>query len=455
MALEILAHIERLRADWMALQPIDPGHAAKLHQKMRLEWNYNSNHIEGNTLTYGETELLLIFDQTKGDHEYREYEEMKGHDVALKMVEDLAKDKEGELIERFIRQLNEVILKKPFYKEAITQDGQPTRRLIKIGEYKSQPNSVRLQNGEMFHYASPAETPAKMYDLLQWYRQAAVDGSHHPITLAAELHYRFVLIHPFDDGNGRISRLLMNYHLLRHDYPPVIIKSADKKNYLRALHEADTGNVAAFIDYVAEQLVWSYEIAIKAAKGESIDEPDDWEKKIELLKKSTRPDLVASKKKSSETLKLVWENCLLTFYKQLVPDLNKVGELFDESKIIIWKDGSSTSNDELAGSARLEDVLTRITYNIINRAKGDKLTDSIRVQFEWNGYKYAGINTFNSGFGIEVVFQPQKYCIKFDTTEKRNIEMLYSQILSESESKAIIDEIKEHVLAQIKRWAKT
>lgn len=454
MALEILAHIERLRADWMALQPIDPVHAAKLQQKMRLEWNYNSNHIEGNTLTYGETELLLIFGETKGDHEFREYEEMKGHDVALEMVMDLAHDKERELTESFICNLNKLLLKEPFYKEAITSDGQPTRRLIKIGEYKSQPNSVRLQNGEMFHYASPAETPAKMHDLLQWYRQAAADGSHHPITLAAELHYRFVLIHPFDDGNGRISRLLMNYHLLRHDYPPVIIKSADKKNYLRALHEADTGNVAAFVDYVAEQLVWSYEISIKAAKGESVDEVGDWEKEIELLKRNVSPDLVASKKKSLEVVRLIWGDCLLPFYERLLSDLNKIGELFDESIIRIRRDGSSSDYDEFTGEVSIERIITGMTGHI-RYVPGGKLINSIGVQFEWKGYKYTRINTFNNLYNIEVYFFPRNYCIKFDTNEERQIEMLYSQFLTANETLAIVDEIKKHVLAQIKERAKT
>jgi Fic family protein len=454
MTQAILSQIEQLKTEWATLQPIDASYAAKLHKKMRLEWNYNSNHIEGNTLTYGETELLLIFDQTKGDHEFREYEEMKGHDVALKMVEDLAKDTERELTESFICNLNKLILKEPFYKEAITSDGQPTRRLIKIGEYKSQPNSVRLQNGEMFHYASPAETPAKMHDLLQWYRQAAEEGSQHPITLATELHYRFVLIHPFDDGNGRISRLLMNYHLLRHDYPPVIIKSADKKNYLRALHEADTGNVAAFVDYVAEQLLWSYEIAIKAAKGESIDEVGDWEKEIELLKKNTRPDLVANKKKSLDALQLVWTQGLSPLYVALLSDLVKVGVLFDKSTIRIWRNNASSINDEYADHAPINDIMNSI-YSNVTHTPDSEASNSVRIQFIWEGYKYSGTNTFNAGFSFDTSFYTQKYCIEFDVSEKKSIEMLYSQFLSESESKTIVDEIKNYVLAQIKERVKT
>jgi Fic family protein len=80
---DLLNHIEQLKTQLEKLQPLSIENQQKLDKKFRLEWNYNSNHIEGNTLTYGETELLLIFDLTKGNHEMREYEEMKGHDVAL------------------------------------------------------------------------------------------------------------------------------------------------------------------------------------------------------------------------------------------------------------------------------------------------------------------------------------------------------------------------------------
>jgi Fic family protein len=72
-----LAQLDKLKASWLSVQPLNGEDERRLKQKLRLEWNYNSNHIEGNTLTYGETELLLIQGQTVGGHTIREYEEMK------------------------------------------------------------------------------------------------------------------------------------------------------------------------------------------------------------------------------------------------------------------------------------------------------------------------------------------------------------------------------------------
>lgn len=268
---EIIAQIQQLSEELNSLLPMKQEYKERLDKKIRLEFNYNSNHIEGNTLTYGETILLLIHGKTTGNHELREYEEMKAHDVAYQLIKEIALEKERQLTEADIRNLNKIILVQPFWKEAITPDGQPTRKLIKIGTYKDTPNSVRLATGEIFHYASPAETPALMNELTEWYRVEEMNSATHPVVLAALLHYKFVCIHPFDDGNGRIARLLMNYVLLKNDLPPVIIKSADKKNYLFALNQADAGDTEAFIQYICTQLVWSLHLYIKTAKGESIE----------------------------------------------------------------------------------------------------------------------------------------------------------------------------------------
>lgn len=281
----LIQKINNLSIELNSLLPMNKDFQQKLDEKFRLEFSYNSNHIEGNTLTYLETKLLLLKDIAEGEnHTFREFEEMKAHDAAYVLIQNWAKE-ERLITEVEIKQLNKIILVKNYWNDAQTPDGKATRREIQVGEYKQFPNSVRLQNGELFEYASPIDTPIKMNELIQWLNDEIEKNTLHPIELAALLHYKFVCIHPFDDGNGRVSRLLMNYILLKNNLPPVVIKSKDKKNYLLALSKADVGDEQAFVKYIAEQLIWSLETSIKAAKGESIEEPDDIDKEIDIIKK--------------------------------------------------------------------------------------------------------------------------------------------------------------------------
>jgi Fic family protein len=123
----------------------------------------------------------------------------------------------------------------------------------------------------MHHYASPEETPVKMKDLMEWLNKSIKESKLSIPEIAALFHYKFVFIHPFDDGNGRIARLLMNYILLRYNYAVVIIKSKDKRQYLDALQRADAGFTDVFIEYILEQLIWSLELKIKAHNNESLE----------------------------------------------------------------------------------------------------------------------------------------------------------------------------------------
>ena len=274
MKLSIFATIDDLQVQLKQLEPMEESYRKKLDDKLRLEFNYNSNHMEGNTLTYEETKQLIFKDLTSEiGHPFREYDEMKAHDAALLLIRQWAKERESRpLIEQSIKNLNELILIKPFWKDAITLDGQSTRRQIQVGDYKKFPNSVRLDNGELFEYAAPSDTPILMWELINWYRQEIEKNELPVVAIAALLHYRFVRIHPFDDGNGRIARLLMNYVLFCFDFPPIIIKSEDKKNYLQALQRADAEDLEAFVEYITGQLIWSLELSIKAARGESVEE---------------------------------------------------------------------------------------------------------------------------------------------------------------------------------------
>ena len=279
---EVFGKIDSLKQEWDAAQPLATADRDRLWRKFRLEWNYNSNHIEGNTLTYGETELLLIFGQTEGGHTFREYEEMKAHDLAIDFVRELARAPQP-VTEVDVRSLNKLLLKEPFWKAATTSAGEDTRKQIIPGEYKSSPNNVRTATGEIFFFADPIDTPARMSALVSWLQGVLENEEAHVAQIIGKLHHEFVLIHPFDDGNGRVARLLVNYVLFRRGYPPIIIKSRDKRNYLAALNRADTGDWDAFVLYLANELLWSLDVSLRAAKGQSIEEPDDVDKEVAIF----------------------------------------------------------------------------------------------------------------------------------------------------------------------------
>ncbi|MEL7193984.1 MAG: Fic family protein [Bacteroidota bacterium] len=327
---EIIREIDREKKKLDELLPLKPVQQQALDQKLRLEWNFHSNHIEGSTLTYGQTKLLLFFDQTSGDHPVRDIEEMKAHDTAVAFVRREALDTERSLTAQFLRELNEIILVRPFYKEAVTPDGQETRKLITPGQYKTTPNSVRLANGTLFEYASPEETPAKVAELIERYHNDW--EAYHPIVKAASFHYRFVRIHPFDDGNGRVARLIMNYILLENGYPPIIIRTEDNKNYLLALRRADAGDLDAFILYIANQLPYTLDFYFRAAREESLEDVGDFEKRLALLNRSLETSAVSRKFKTKDILYQLAEGFIANFLIELENKHKEIAQLFQDSE---------------------------------------------------------------------------------------------------------------------------
>ncbi|AHE97225.1 Fic family protein [Thioalkalivibrio paradoxus] len=266
--------LHRLARDWLAAQPLPAENEGRLWQRLRIEWNYNSNHIEGNTLTYGETLLLLIHGRTRGEHLLREYEEMRGHDVAIELVRSLARE-ERQLGEGDLRDLNRIVLKEGFWRVAQTPGGEPTRKWIEPGRYKTQPNHVITATGELFHFATPEETPARMADLVQWLRGEMQTPTLALPELLARLHHNFVRIHPFDDGNGRVVRLLINFVLLRAGLLPLIVKSRDRRRYLETIAQADAGDLTGLAEFFAAAMGWSLRLGLEASRGLIELQPDD------------------------------------------------------------------------------------------------------------------------------------------------------------------------------------
>jgi Fic family protein len=437
--------VDKLAAELRSMQPMRAEYQQTLDKKIRLEFNYNSNHIEGNTLTYGETELLLIFEKTTGNHELREYEEMKSHDLAYEMIREWAADRERPLNEVAVKNLHQVLLVRPFWKEAITADGQPTRRLIEVGAYKKFPNSVRLQNGEIFHYATPENTPMEMGDLMDWYRSEEVGV--HPVTLAAMLHYKFVRIHPFDDGNGRLSRLMMNYVLLKNNLPPVVIKSSDKKNYLFALNQADVGDYESFIGYIAEQVIWSLEISIRAAKGLSIDETGDLEKKLHLLKRKLGEDPDASVQYTygEEAIGKVVHDTLIPLCEAWNEKLIGFDTLL-VSRLMRFNAGTTNSSGkQLKGQCK--EALTEF----LNEKPAKKNIRNLSIQCTTKGLRNIHNGTSINGGQINIQLLHNAYEVSF-TNGERFFNKLYHQPLDQKEITTIVEILGNFLFSNIEKF---
>lgn len=231
--------IENVMNEWNALQPLSDRDREMLSRRFTIDFNYNSNHIEGNTLTYGQTEILLMFGKIVGEADVRDVHEMTASNVGLKMMKEEALLKETPLTQHFIRTLHKTLLREDYTVYRTLPGGVQTSYIIHAGQYKTRPNSVITRYGDRFEYATPEDTPALMSDLIDWYNDAERSGKFTPIELAAIFHYRYIRIHPFEDGNGRIARLMVNYILTRHDYPMIVVRSRKKKEYLEALHRTD------------------------------------------------------------------------------------------------------------------------------------------------------------------------------------------------------------------------
>ncbi len=279
---EITARIDSLRKRIDACRPFKPEQERRLMQKLQLDWNFHSNNIEGNTLTYGETKALLFHGITAQGKPLIDHIQMKGHEDAIEYILDIIKGKDRPVSEVFIRDIHTLILGSKSYQiDVETPDGKPTKKRVHPGKYKELPNHVKTKEGKMFFFAEPEDVRAKMSDLIKWFRDN--NDNQHPLITAAVFHYKFILIHPFDDGNGRVARILMNFIFMMHGLPPTIIRTERKDDYYTALMLADDGDLEKFTVYIGEQQIASLELMLKAAKGEAIEEPEDVDKQISKL----------------------------------------------------------------------------------------------------------------------------------------------------------------------------
>lgn len=331
--LAILQKVDKLKNDIDSLRPFPVDVEGRVLQKLRFDWNYHSNAMEGNSLNYGETIALLMEGVTAKGKPLRDHLDIRGHNEIVYYLLDIVREKR-EISEADIRNLHKIMLVEDSYVAAETEEGLATRKLIKVGEYKTETNYTITETGEKNYFASPQQVPARMHELINWYRKARLEADIHPIVAAALFHYEFVAIHPFADGNGRMARWLMNLVLLQNYYPITILKQEKRKFYYVTLQKANQGDFIEFVEFVAEAVLNSLQIYQKAIKGENISEVDDLDKEIALFSKELqgREDKIEVKR-SAESQKIFYENSLKPLVENLELTVRKFKGLFLENEM--------------------------------------------------------------------------------------------------------------------------
>ncbi|MGI9054209.1 MAG: Fic family protein, partial [Pyrinomonadaceae bacterium] len=395
-----LEKAEQLKNELDNLRPLDVEAEARIMQKFRLDWNYHSNNLEGNSLTYGETKALILFGITAQGKPLKDHFEITGHNEAINWILEIVKG-ETVLTESFIRQLHTLLLKETSYKEAKTPEGQTTRRKIEVGRYKTQPNHVITVTGETFYFATPEETPAKMHELIEWFRKEKEKADTNPIILAAIFHYRFIRIHPFDDGNGRVARILMNFILMQFGYPPAIIKTEDKENYYAVLRLADAGELEPFIEYITENLIRSLEIMIRGAKGENIEEPDDLDKELALLERKfiTSGDKLEVDR-NFESIANVFKLSIEPLLEKVKETCEKFDKFYVTSKMILDIDGRKS-----------EFIKNQSFYGINDDIWFYKHIENINFEYQHQSLRKSSLSGWWFVIQTEITFSLKNYYI--------------------------------------------
>ncbi|KKQ45901.1 MAG: Filamentation induced by cAMP protein Fic [Candidatus Moranbacteria bacterium GW2011_GWC2_37_8] len=228
-----------------SFRPLPISAVQKLKEKFEIEMTYNSNAIEGNSLTLKETYLVINEGLTIKGKPLKDHLEAKNHQEALEYLYDLVEqDKKNTFSENLIRSLNQIV------QQNIDKEW--------AGRYR---NSGVIIGGADHKPPEALEIPKLMQNLIGWIGDNK--KKMHPVELAGILHHRLVYIHPFFDGNGRTSRLAMNIILMQSGFPLVIVLKNDRKRYYQTLSSADKGEYADFVNFIARAVERTLDIYLK------------------------------------------------------------------------------------------------------------------------------------------------------------------------------------------------
>lgn len=259
-----------------SFRPLSAEQVAHLNEVFDTEYTYESNKIEGNTLTLMETDLIINKGLTVSGKKMQEHLEAVNHKYAIEYIRDIVHNNQ-DLTEETLRKIHSIVLAGIDFKNA--------------GNWRV--DRVRIA-GSQHICPNPIKVPMLMNEFFEYYE--ANKNTLHPVILSANMHEKLVTIHPFIDGNGRTARLLMNLILLQHGYPITIISAENKARaeYYRTLEMAqisanrDNGEFVKFVAECVKKWLFIYLEMVSGSIGEeSKDKGYYFFKKIESQLKNS------------------------------------------------------------------------------------------------------------------------------------------------------------------------
>lgn len=418
----------------------------KITYKFRLDWNYYSNSMEGNTLTMGETRSVMVGNLTVGGKPIKDVLEMKGHDEVITEILKIGQS-ESRLSEKRIREIHNGIMH---------EEDESKKNMI--GSWKTEPNWIINYKGERFDFVEPADVPARIHDLLNK-TNAAIDAlkqqradAPHPIDIALDFHLEYVIIHPFYDGNGRTARILTNLLLISFGYPPFWVKSNDRKAYNQYIADIQGygGNPDLFYEFAAEQILYSQKIILNALEGNEINDSDDLDKELALLKAQLKGEPVLNSKANPENIIAAAEDNFIPLFIWLESKCESLKEFFFESNRRInyetdGGDGQQTvdTNDNSWDSIKAYWLQTKL------KTEGKKLR-RILYTYELKGFKN-NLNGNSIWLNVEVNFGEFNYSVQTNQNRDRPKLLPYLKKLTTDELTEIGSPMIKQLIEEIKR----
>jgi len=224
-------------------RPLPAEKVRKLREALEIEFTYHSNAIEGNRLTFRETQLVIREGVTIGGKSVRDHLEARNHPRAISYVESL---KDRDLMENDVLALHGIIF---------------SGILESAGSFRK--SQVFIEGSD--YLPPPAfEVPVLIKELLECLRKNPEELR--PVEVAAVFHHRFVSVHPFDDGNGRVARLLMNLLLIKQGYHFTVVRNYDRRRYYDTLRRADGGDLKPFVNFIGRCVEESLDLYLSAVE---------------------------------------------------------------------------------------------------------------------------------------------------------------------------------------------